>query len=79
VSILFEDKYVDLRMDLFDYYPATAYNSGNNTTKIFFDEGANIASAQPCVVKLSANDNSYVESTQPFNTMHRLLLVKSIM
>ena len=60
-AILFEDKYVDLRMDLFDYYPAVAYNSGNNTTKIFFDEGANIASAQPCLVKLSANDNSYVE------------------
>lgn len=60
-AILFEDKYVDLRMDLFDYNPAKAYDAGNDETKIFFDEGANIASAQPCVVKISPNDNSLVE------------------
>jgi hypothetical protein len=60
-AIFFEDKYVDLRMDLFDYNPAKAYDSVNDETKIFFDEGANIASAQPCVVKISPNDNSYVE------------------
>ncbi len=60
-AILFEDKYVDLRMDLFDYNPAKAYDAGNDETKIFFDEGANIASAQPCVVKISPNDNSFVE------------------
>ena len=60
-AILFDNKYVDLRMDLFDYNPAKAYDSGNDQTKIFFDEGANIASAQPCVVKISPNDNSFVE------------------
>lgn len=60
-AIFFEDKYVDLRMDLFDYNPAKAYNAGTDQTKIFFDEGANIASAQPCVVKISPNDNSFVE------------------
>jgi hypothetical protein len=60
-AIFFEDKYVDLRMDLFDYNPAKAYVSATDETKIFFDEGANIASAQPCVVKISANDNSFVE------------------
>jgi len=60
-AIFFEDKYVDLRMDLFDYNPAKAYVSATDETKIFFDEGANIASAQPCVVKISPNDNSYVE------------------
>ena len=60
-AIFFDNKYVDLRMDLFDYNPAKAYVSATDETKIFFDEGANIASAQPCVVKISPNDNSFVE------------------
>lgn len=63
-AILFEDKYIDLRMDLFDYNPAKAYVSATDETKIFFKEGANIASAQPCVVKISANDNATVEYPQ---------------
>jgi hypothetical protein len=59
-AIFFEDKYVDLRMDVFDYYPTIAYDAVADETKIFFREGVNIAAAQPCLVKLSANDNSYV-------------------
>lgn len=60
-AILFEGQYIDLRMDLFDYNPAKDYDAVNNQTKVFFREGANIAFGQPCLVKITPNDDSYVE------------------
>ena len=60
-AILFEGQYVDLRLDLFDYFPSKAYISADDETRIYFREGANIADATACLVKISNNDNSYVQ------------------
>lgn len=59
-SILFEGEYIDLRMDLYDYNPSISYDAGNDETKVFFKVGAEIASAQPCLVQTTANDSAYV-------------------
>lgn len=59
-AILFENKYIDLRLDVFDYNPTTFYDAGLDQTKVFFREGAEIASAVPCLVQITANDSSYV-------------------
>jgi len=59
-AIFFEDKYVDLRLDCYDYYPTVEYDSVENETKIYFREGNNIADATPCLVTLDSDDNSYV-------------------
>lgn len=60
-AILFEGEYVDLRMDLFDYNPTVAYDVGSDETRIYFKEGANIASAQPCVVTIGDTESAYVQ------------------
>jgi hypothetical protein len=60
-AILFEGEYIDLRMDLFDYNPEVAYDAGTDETRIFFKEGAEIASAQPCLVFLTPGDSAYVQ------------------
>lgn len=60
-AIAFEGDYVDLRMDLFDYNPSTSYVSADDETRIFFKEGANIATAQPCLVFITPNDAAYVQ------------------
>lgn len=59
-SILFENEYIDLRMDLYDYNPDISYDAGSDETKIFFKEGANITAGQPCLVQTTANDSAYV-------------------
>lgn len=59
-AIFFEDKYVDLRMDMFDYNPTMSFDAITQKTKIFFRQGTDIASATPCLVKISTNDNSLV-------------------
>ena len=59
-SILFEGEYIDLRMDLYDYNPSISYDANNDETKVFFKVGAEIASAQPCLVQTTANDSAYV-------------------
>ena len=58
-AILFEDKYIDLRIDLFDYYPSKTYVPANQETKIFLKEGAYISDGTICLVKLSSNDAGY--------------------
>ena len=60
-AILFEDEYVDLRMDLFDYNPTVSYDAGSDETRIYFKEGADIASAQPCLVTIGDTESSYVQ------------------
>ena len=59
-AILFEDKYVDLRLDIFDYYPDIEYIQAEDETRIYFKQGINIADATACLVTLNADDNSYV-------------------
>jgi hypothetical protein len=61
-AVLFEDKYVDLRIDCYDYFPAKTYVSGTNKTKVFYKDGAEITSATPCLVDITvgqAGDVSY--------------------
>lgn len=60
-AIFFESDYIDLRLDMFDYYPDKDYISADDETRIYFKEGANIADATACLVKISADDNSYVQ------------------
>lgn len=60
-AILFNGEYVDLRMDLFDYNPSTSYDAGNDETRIFFKEGAEIPTAQPCLVFTTPTDAAYVQ------------------
>ena len=57
---MFENKYVDLRLDLCDYYPSKAYDAITNETKIFLKEGAYINNGTACLVKISSNDSGYV-------------------
>lgn len=59
-AIEFENKYVDLRMDIFDYYPFVEYVAADEKTRIYFRQGINIADATACLVTLSEDDNSFV-------------------
>jgi len=59
-AVEFDGTYVDLRLDLVDYNPSTAYDSVNDVTKIFFKEGAELAAAQPCVVTITPNNSGFV-------------------
>lgn len=58
-AILFEGKYIDLRMDLFDYYPSKSYVSADDQTKIFLKDGAYIPNGTVSLVKISTNDFGY--------------------
>jgi hypothetical protein len=58
-AILFEDKYIDLRLDLFDYYPSKSYVAADKQTKIFLKEGARISDGTVSLVKISTNDSGY--------------------
>lgn len=59
-AIEFEGKYVDLRIDVFDYYPDVEYVDADEKTRIYFRQGINIADATACLVTLSEVDNSFV-------------------
>jgi len=59
-AIEFDGNYVDLRMDVFDYYPDVEFIAAENETRIYFRQGINIASATACLVTLSEEDNSFV-------------------
>jgi hypothetical protein len=53
VSLLFEGKYYDVRLDLFDYNPVLVYKSATNTTRICFKEGFNNSDEQAVLVYLN--------------------------
>lgn len=55
-AVFFDGKYVDLRMDLFDYKPTLVYDAVNDETKVCFKDGFENASQQPVVVSLDTND-----------------------
>ncbi len=55
-AVKFEDKYVDLRLDLFDYRPTFVYLAGQNQTKVCFKNGFENLAEQPIVVTLDDND-----------------------
>jgi hypothetical protein len=49
-AMTFDDTYIDLRMDLYNYSPATSYDSGTNQTKVFFKAGIAAISDTPVLV-----------------------------
>ena len=55
-AVFFDGKYVDLRLDLFDYNPTLIYDSVNDETKVCFKNGFENAAQQPVVVSLDTND-----------------------
>jgi hypothetical protein len=55
-AVLFEGKYVDLRLDLFDYKPTLVYDAVNDETKVCFKDGFENTSQQPVVVSLDKNE-----------------------
>jgi len=55
-AVKFEDKFVDLRLDLFDYRPTRVYLAATDETKVCFKDGFENLSEQPVVVSLSPKD-----------------------
>jgi len=49
-AMTFDDTYIDLRMDLYDYSPATYYDSGPDQTRICFKAGIATISDTPVLV-----------------------------
>jgi len=52
-AVFFDDEFVDLRLDLFDYNPTKVYFAGNDTTRFCFKDGYEDANLQPVLVSLS--------------------------
>lgn len=59
-AVFFDGKYVDLRLDLFDYNPTLVYDAVNDQTKICFKDGFENANEQPVVVSLDADNPGHV-------------------
>lgn len=55
-AVFFDGKYVDLRLDLFDYNPTLVYDAVNDKTKVCFKDGFENSSQQPVVVSLQKDD-----------------------
>jgi len=55
-AVSFEGKYVDLRLDLFDYNPTLVYDAVNLKTKVCFKNGFENVNQQPVVVSLSPTE-----------------------
>jgi hypothetical protein len=59
-AVQFNGQYLDLRLDLFDHNPSKSFSAVTDKTKIFFKDGVNIASAQPCLVTMTPNNTGAV-------------------
>lgn len=55
-ALLFDDQYVDLRLDLFDYNPTIVYNVGTDRTRFCFKEAFESTTSQPVLVSLEPDD-----------------------
>ena len=63
-SLFFEDQYLDVRLDLFDYNPTKVYKSATDTTRVCFKEGFNNSEEQAVVMYLDpAIAGSFEEQT----------------
>ena len=60
-AVLFEDKYIDLRLDLFDYNPTKVYFAGTDETHICFKDGFNDSTLQPVLVSLDPVEPGVVQ------------------
>jgi hypothetical protein len=80
-SILFEDQYLDVRLDLFDYNPTLVYDAVADSTHICFKEGFEDTNEQPVLVFLDPDVAGYFEeqtlqydATQPAGEKYFLTL-----
>ena len=51
-SLVFENEYLDVRLDCFDYNPTKVYDAVNDVTKICFKDGFEDTTLQPVLVYL---------------------------
>ncbi len=49
-AVEFEGKFIDFRIDLFDYNPAKAYDPGDDVTKIFLKHGAKLEADEAVLI-----------------------------
>jgi hypothetical protein len=60
-AVFFEDKYIDLRLDLFDYNPTKVYFAGTDETHVCFKDGFEDTTLQPVVVSLDPLEPGVVQ------------------
>jgi hypothetical protein len=60
-AVFFEDKYIDLRLDLFDYNPTKVYFAGTDETHICFKDGFEDTTLQPVLVSLDPLEPGVVQ------------------
>jgi hypothetical protein len=68
-AILYEDdRYIDLRLDLFDYNPTKVYNALSDKTRVCFKDGFEKAGLQPVLITLDPDSPGFVqELTQQYD------------
>jgi hypothetical protein len=54
-AVEFEGKFIDLRIDVFDYNPTKTYDPATNITKIFFKYGAKMPANEGVLIGTTAN------------------------
>jgi hypothetical protein len=60
-SLLFDDHYIDVRLDLFDYNPVLTYNSVTDLTHVCFKEGLENMNQQPVLMFMNSDVAGYFE------------------
>jgi hypothetical protein len=60
-SLLFEDEYLDVRLDYFDYNPTLVYKSATDTTRVCFKDGFENTEEQPVLMYLNPAIAGYFE------------------
>lgn len=60
-SLLFEDQYIDVRLDFFDYNPVITYNSATDLTHICFKDGFENTDEQPVLMFMNPDIAGYFE------------------
>jgi hypothetical protein len=60
-SLIFEDSFVDVRLDFFDYNPIVVYDVDDGTTHICFKEGIGEVSTEAVLMYLSTPSAGYFE------------------
>jgi hypothetical protein len=60
-SLLFEDEYLDVRLDLFDYNPTLTYDSATDLTHVCFKDGFQDTTLQPVLMFLDPKIAGYYE------------------
>lgn len=61
-SLLFEDTYIDVRLDLFDYNPTLVYDAATDTTHVCFKDGLEDLNEQAVLMFLDSDIAGYFET-----------------